>query len=372
VHRVLVVVLLGGLGCGRLSFDAVVSRDAGDDSPDDANVLPLPEAAICHVVMQPAAATPQVADLAIAATPEGYLVGWLDTAASTILQIARIGPAHERIASGSLDYVQGNALGGMIDVGDVLLIATASSAPEVTTIYAVQHNLVGAPEAGRQDQILGRGPFVASAAPIAYGIVFASGGELEVAAAERAGVIAMGTPITVRRPKHELSCSDGGTVGHCVWSQDKDPIATTTECYAADILLGAHPAIGTSQLVSSDCDHPRIALGDNDSPIEVWQTPSGGIQALYQRGTATVRDITTAGTAPKVVFDGQRFWVGWLAPDGGIVLTALERTGVRTDFAVASAKPRGPEAFQLVHRSGDTVLAVLGDNELDLLTVCPP
>ena len=104
----------------------------------------------------------------------------------------------------------------------------------------------------------------------------------------------------------------------------------------------------------------------------VWVDLNGAVQAHYAVSTGDVTaTIGTPGSAPKLGYDGTRFWIAWLDGKGELRLTSFEvATGKLVQYELAGWQPNGPEAFELVSRGNETVLVLLSPGSLDLLTIC--
>jgi hypothetical protein len=98
-------------------------------------------------------------------------------------------------------------------------------------------------------------------------------------------------------------------------------------------------------------------------------TVSGGILTHYSTGDVEAV-ITAAGSAPKVRFDGSRFWVAWLDGQGKLQLSSVELGGQVVAYDLAEWVPLGPEAFELVRRGTETDLVLLSKDGVEFLKIC--
>ena len=99
---------------------------------------------------------------------------------------------------------------------------------------------------------------------------------------------------------------------------------------------------------------------------------NGAVQAHYAVSSGDLTaTIGIRGAAPKVGYDGMRFWIAWLDGGGELRLTSFEvATGVLVQYELPGWQPACPEAFELVSRGNETALVLLSSASLDLLTIC--
>src|SRR5262245_7484865 len=94
-----------------------------DDGAADAPAIP---GAICDVTRVRGLATPAAADLAIASVSEGYAAVWVNTASPQPAQAVLLAPNLQLLVQRALPEVQDVALGGIADVGQKLVLASAT------------------------------------------------------------------------------------------------------------------------------------------------------------------------------------------------------------------------------------------------------
>jgi hypothetical protein len=148
----------------------------------------------------------------------------------------------------------------------------------------------------------------------------------------------------------------------------------TLHCTIADIYPSAPAPQVTGKIVwTSDCVDVRNASGPDsaDSMIVVWTSLARTVEAHYAVSTGDkLGTIAQVGSAPKVRFDGTRFWIAWLDGANQLRLSSFDLNGTIVGYSLAGWTPLGPEAFELVHRGGTTGVVLLSAGELDFLTIC--
>lgn len=149
---------------------------------------------------------------------------------------------------------------------------------------------------------------------------------------------------------------------------------STSPCTATDIRLQPVPAIPGGPVLSSDCHDVRATSGPDvaDSMIVVWTSSAGDVEARYIGGGGldVARPIALSGSAPKVGFDGTRFWIAWLDGQDALQLASFDPNGRVVPYSLPGWVPIGPEAFELVHRGNEAGLTMLTAGSLDFLTIC--
>lgn len=365
--RAIVLAALGLIGCGRLGFDPA---PPGDDAGP-----PVP-VSICKVDRIPVASPPAAADLAIAPTSEGYAAIWVDTTGASPAHGFLLGPTHQVFGSVDLPELKDTRIGGISDAGQKLVLSSATDATETAWILARDLTTISA-QATLADHVMGHTPFSSDVSQLRRAFLTGSANTLVTAYVGRDGVIDPATStFTAAGPVTDLTCTDGPDHGHCVWAEQLTAPAGSSQCTAFDLSLGAPttPQVGASQVVASDCHDLRNASGPApEAPqIVVWTTSAGSIEARYLASAGNVLEtIAPAGSAPKVQFDGKRFWIAWLDGSGELALSSFELDGTLAHYPLRGWTPDGPEAFELVSRNNETGLVLLSPAGLDFLTTCP-
>jgi hypothetical protein len=374
VHRASVVAALGMLGCGRLDFGSAPRTDGGGAPGIDAPPVP---ASICKVDRIPVA-PPPAADLAIAPIAEGYAAFWVDTGPVATVRAAHgmvLGPNHAMQRSVALPDITDLALGGAADAGQKLVLASSNGTDE--TLWVVERDLSKAtPQSTLSGRLLGHPPYPSDAGLKDRAFVTAHNDKIDISLVNSDGTANLGgaSQFTANGPISELACNDGPNHSHCAWV-DKPP-AGAAECIICDVYyMGSiAPAITGSLMIATGCSQIRNATGPlaADGMMVVWVDLNGAVQAHYAVSTGDVTaTIGTPGSAPKLGYDGTRFWIAWLDGKGELRLTSFEvATGKLVQYELPGWQPNGPEAFELVSRGNETALVLLSAASLDLLTIC--
>jgi hypothetical protein len=363
------------LGCGRLDFGAAPRADGGAEPPVDAPPVP---ASICKVDRIPVASPPAAADLAIAPTAEGYAVFWVDTAPVAAVRAAHgmlLGPNHAMQHSAALPGITGLALGGAADAGQKLVLASSDGKDE--TLWVVERDLSKAtPQSTLAGRLLAHAPYPSDAGLKDRAFVTAHNDKIEISAVNPDGTANLGgsSQFAANGPISELACNDGPNHSHCAWVDQ--PPTGAAECVICDVYyMGSiAPMITGSLLIANGCSQLRNATGPlpADGMMVVWTDINGAVQAHYAVSTGDVKaTIGIPGSAPKLGYDGTRFWIAWLDGRGELRLTSFEvATGKLVQYELPGWQPSGPGAFELVTRGNETALVLLSPDGLDLLTIC--
>jgi hypothetical protein len=363
------------LGCGRLDFGSSPRSDAGDGMVD---APPVP-ASICKVDRVPVASPPPTAaDLAIAPTAEGYAAFWVDTAPIATVHAAHgvlLGPNHAMQQSAALPAITDVALGGAADAGLKLVLASSNGKDE--TLWVVERDLSKAtPQSTLSGRLLGRNPYPSDAGLVDRAFVTAQSDKIQISLVNSDGTVNLGgaSQFTANGPISELACTDGPSHSHCVWADQ--PAGSTPECIITDVnYMGKiAPVVGGHLTIAPGCSQIRNTTGPlpADGMMVVWVDFNGAVQAHYAVSTGDVTaTIGLPGSAPRVGYDGTRFWIAWLDGKAELRLTSFEvATGKLVQYELPGWQPAGPEAFQLVTRGNETALVLLSSAGLDLLTIC--
>jgi hypothetical protein len=159
-----------------------------------------------------------------------------------------------------------------------------------------------------------------------------------------------------------------------VWIED--PGTGSLRCMAANVGFDVPtlPTLRPKRVVSNDCRYARIAAGPTDDiQLVVHTTSTGAVKAVLRRsGADIVNTLSTSGRAPKVAFDGTRFWIAWR--DTGVAalrIASVDPIGTLVRWSTTGPAVAGDEAFDLV-RSGNltTTLVAITPNSLDFVTLC--
>jgi hypothetical protein len=366
---------LGMLGCGRLDFGSTPRGDAGDVPVIDAPPVP---ASICKVDRIPIASPPAAADLAVAPIAEGYAAFWVDTGPVATVHPAHgmvLGPNHAMQQSATLPGITDLALGGAADAGQKLVLASSNGTDE--TLWVVERDLSKAtPQSTLPGRLLGSNPYPSDAGLKDRAFVTARNDNIEISVVNSDGTVNTGgaSQFAANGPIKDLTCTDGPNHSHCAWVDQ--PTAGATECIICDVYyMGSiAPMIPGSLMIANGCSQIRNTTGPlpADGMMVVWVDINNAVQAFYAVSTGNVKaTIGTPGSAPRVGYDGTRFWIAWLDGKSELRLTSFEvATGKLVQYELPGWQPSGPEAFELVTRGNETALMLLSPAGLDVLTIC--
>jgi hypothetical protein len=378
VHRAKVLAALGMIGCGRLDFTARPGPDAALIDAALVDALPVP-ASICKVDRIAVDAPPAAADLAIAPTAEGYAAFWVDSNPATAVHTAHgvvLGRNHALLRSAVLPGVTDLAIGGAADAGQRLVLASSNGHDE--TLWQVERDLSNAtPQTTLPGRLLTRNPFPTDQNKD-RAFVTAQDDKIQVSVVKRDGTVNVGgaSQFAADGPISALACADGPSHSHCVWADQ--PAGGAAECVITDVnYMGlSAPTIGGHFSITPGCSEIRNNTGplQADGMMVVWTDINGAVQAHYAVGSGDLTaTIGIRGSAPKVEYDGTRFWIAWLDGTGELRLTSFEvGTGLVVQYELPGWQPAGPEAFELVTSGSgnESTLVLLSSASLDLLTIC--
>ena len=373
MRSALALAALGLIACGRVGVPSITS-DATTEMPvDGAPDAPPYPAAICDLKRIPVDATPAVADLAIAPVSEGFAAIWVDTATQRPAHGVLLGPNLQLLGMRAMPEIQDLAIGGIADVGQKLVLASATGTTQKLnvlgrdlTVQSVQSTLI--------HRLMGRDPYPSDANGLPHAFLSAEPMQLVMSNVADDGLVdpafdTFGVSGTIT----ELACSDGPNHGHCVWAEQLGT-PDTYQCTIGDIFFNKPaPVVGSKIVWPGYCAEIRNASGpvSADSMIVVWTTQTHSVEAHYAVSTGDkLGTIAATGFAPKVTFDGRRFWIAYLGGARQLRLASFDLNGTIVDYSLAGWTPLGNEAFELVHRNTTTALAVLSDGELDVLEIC--
>jgi hypothetical protein len=385
VRGVLVLALaLVLIGCGRLRVsaltdDAALADDAATEALEDGapDAPPIP-VAICDVARVRGLTTPAVADLAVASVAEGYAAVWVDTASSQPAQGAVLGPNLQPLSMRALPEIRDLALGGLADVGKKLVLASATGTRQNRNI--LERDLtMSTVQAPLDQRLMARDPYPELRTGGPHAFVSAQTMQIVLSNVADDGLVDPAIAIfAVPGTITELACGSGPTHAHCIWAEQLSA-PDSFQCTIGDIYFNQPaPDLRTTTVSQGYCAEIRnaSALDAADTMIVVWTTQTHSLEARYG---ATDGDklgtISAMGFAPRVIFDGARFWIAYFQGDRldanrELRLASFDLDGTIVDYSLAGWKPIGDEAFELVRRGTATWVVILSAGELDFLKLC--
>lgn len=364
-----VVLALGLIGCGRLNFSAPPPADG-----DTSDAPPIP-GSICGVDRIRFDAMPAVADLAITGTTEGYAAIWVDPSRTLPAQGLLLEQNHAEHARPVLPGIKDPRLGALTDVGQKLVLSSGDGAAQTTWIVG-RDLLTASPGTPLAAHVMAHGQYPTDSSKTQRVFVTADGAEVTAAYIAEDGLINTASTVShgTSKPVTDLACTDGPDHSHCVWVEALATLNGESQCTATDVRLRPVPSIPGGPVMSGDCYDVRTASGPDpaDSMIVVWTTADHRVEMRYigTGGLDIPHSVATAGSAPKVQFDGNAFWIAWLDGQGVLQLTSYDGQGTLTSYPLPGWAPLGPEAFELVRRRNQTALVLVSSRGLEFLTIC--
>lgn len=348
-------------GCGRVAFDP------RSDARADGESTPIFPAQVCDAVRTPAASGSDF-DVVATARLDGSGLAIAALRVGGEVTATRTNAAREPIDN--VQWSSVSALGAIVDTGQ--LLALAYSSENVVrfghTSYAVEEPM---PRTGTGNAVLGRDCLMRAH----------TGGQLIHA-------LGTGSFVTLRyinpdgstasqeavydtgMPVRELACADATTHVHPGWRHDDGSITGG--------VFDATPATPTfnTTVVLQPGTQMRATVGDLgiDDGMHIYVTPTGAIAVQYDALVPGPEQILSpTGTAPRIGYDGTRFWAAWLDLRTGeqrLRIGHLASTGGITDVELPIL-PAGEESFELVRDGSRVDLVVRESDALSILQLCP-
>jgi hypothetical protein len=355
------------LGCNYFGSGDAPSRDAGDAPADGPLTVP---SSICRVDRFPIAHPPPLADLVVTGTAEGYTMLWVSPGAPPQASGMLLSPDHQVVASRTVLGIAQSRLGGIIDTGRALALAIGDGS-SVTTLALSRDLATASVEDTIARSVVVHGPYPSDASHVTR--VFMSTDDTLLFASSlddrgRPGRV-MAT-LDLMGPATDVACADGADDVHCAYAQAAFPAG----CMATHVQLQPAIAIPRGQVLAGTCTDLRISSGpdSSDSMLVVWTNGGGEVHARYlgAGGVDIERTMPRLGSAPKVQFDGVRFWLAWIDDRDGLQLASFDLTGAIVQYSLSGWGPAGPESYELVRRGNETALVFLSGTGLEFLTIC--
>lgn len=355
-------------GACRGNFDA--QPDAAVDGPEP---VPLP-ALVCARRSTPAT-TVTGADLAVASRDDGYVAAWIDPATAAVQVMTfdrgRVATGDRRVmATGS------TRLAGLEPRPERIWMVASSATNQ--TLWSLANDLSAASSVLTEDTVSGFEPIgtgqIGSTLPIwirgardtaALRLSYlTTGGEVGAV-----NTFVTGGKVTA------LSATDYVDHVHLAWREDSG------RCVGTDVDFEAAPTVTGPSLITEDCTDLRIVSGPppHDPLVTAWTNVAGEVRIKYVGGSipsggteflATVGN----GTAPKITFDGEAYWIAWWK-DGAVQLARVDSQGQVSHSMVPSSQgylPVSEGAFELVRRGISVDLVILSSDALTFLALCAP
>lgn len=312
-------------------------------------------------------------ELAAARSGTGLYAAWTGTT-SQPGAIVKLDAQYNVLARYDMGAVGPN-LTGVVDLGLNVLAAYGTSSFGIVDmmqftsdlgIWNYQATYAGTPA---------RNPFLSNPAGSVRAYISAHNKTLIASSQDTEyGYAGGGSLFDMPAPVTQLAGDNGNDDSVMVWIEDMGGGAT--RCSAGNLAYGTGGAtsLRSTRVVSNDCRNPRIAAGPtNDISLVVLTTASGAVEARLRRGGADIVNVlSTSGRAPRVRFDGTRFWIAWRDTGAAnLRIATVDPIGTLIRWSTSGPAVAGDNAFDLVRTSTLTVaLVALTPNSLDFVTLC--
>jgi hypothetical protein len=357
-------VAVGATGCGRIGFDAAGTGLFGDD-----DVVPVANLQ-CGIKRTAFGNFLASGELAVTASTGGFYAAWTGTAARQA-GIVKLDAQLDVVARFDSNVSDAN-LTGLLDIGTDVLAAYADYG-SVVDLWKYSSDLTIVNYTATLVGLNARRPFVTNRRVTQRAYLSAFDADLSVGFMDENGNVGASKSFPVGGTIIDVAGDNGVTDAAAVWVMRSS--GGGLQCAMGSIRVDTAATLGlaSSQLVSRDCAYARIATGFGDDMRLVVSTTAGGaVEArLFDAGGDVLRTISSSGRAPKVVFDGTRFWTAWIDNSTGeLRIATVDVAGTVFGSAQPGPEVAGDEAFDLV-RAGSTVyLVVLSSDALDFVTLC--
>jgi hypothetical protein len=166
------------------------------------------------------------------------------------------------------------------------------------------------------------------------------------------------------------SLADGAVRGLDAVAFDADALVAWSTSNSCTVQTLAFPktAIG-----AGPCMNPRLAVGIGDRAELAYTRPEGVfVGDLYMSGNnaiASVHPIASNATSPRIVFDGQRYWMSYIDARGGIAVGFLTDEGQLISMALEDTAPSA-DGYDLKLVDGQPVVYSAGPTGYAAHTMC--
>jgi hypothetical protein len=360
---VVIVVIVVTTGCSQLELEDEPAVEISESAP---------LTGVCGQTRTTIGPVLTTGEIAATRTGDGLYAAWTGTT-SQPASIVKLDDQLRVVTRWDLGAAGPN-LNGLVDLGTHVNAAYGENAFGIVDMWQFTSDLSIANYFATFAGNPARRPFLANPAGTARAYVWSWNNTLIASHMDETGNAGGGSMFNRTGTITALSGDNGANDSAVVWIEDLG--GGVSRCSAGNIGFDTPsvPSLRTTRIVSSDCRHARIAAGPTDDiQVVVTTTASGSVVAHLRRGAADiVRVLSTSGRAPKVRFDGTRFWIVWR--DNGVSrlrIATLDPTGNLVISATPGPQVASDEAFDLVRASTTTtVLVALVPNALELVTLC--
>jgi hypothetical protein len=307
------------------------------------------------------------------ASTGGLYAAWTGTQ-SQPAAIVKLDSQHRVLARYDLG-IGGPNLSGVVDLGLNVLAAYGTSSFGIVDMMQFTSDLGIWNYQATYAGTVARSPFLSNPAGSVRAYISSHNNTLIASSQDTEyGYAGGGSMFDVAAPITQLAGDNGPNDSVVVWIEE--PGGGISRCSAGNIAYGTggSTSLRATRLVSSDCRSARIAAGPiDDISLVVLTTASGAVRAHLRRGGADIVNVlSTSGRAPKVEFDGTRFWIAWRDTGAAnLRIASIDPIGTLIRWSTSGPAVAGDHAFDLVRTSTTTtVLVALTPNALDFVTLC--
>ena len=172
---------------------------------------------------------------------------------------------------------------------------------------------------------------------------------------------AMGTEVVARSVPVSMTSTAYSNDAMISWS-------TPNECHVQRVGAGIEsmrpfPCLN-ARVAASYAAHAGWLVYERDGSIMLARIT---VDAPNQLGTE--QQLVRFGTAPRIAFDGTRYWVSYVDVRGDLVVGLLDSSGALVGVAVEGTQPRG-SAYDLVIAGGNAWLYAIDGNGVGATKLC--
>jgi hypothetical protein len=150
--------------------------------------------------------------------------------------------------------------------------------------------------------------------------------------------------VQASKPAIGMATTQVGNSAMVAWSTDYD-------CYVR--LINTFDS-GNGSTLQGPCLSPRLAANSTqDSAVLVYQTPQGVrfVSISHSAMNPATRMIRANASSPRVLFDGQRYWISYLDARGDVVVGILDSSGNLVSMGLTGTTPKD-QAYELTMVNG--------------------
>lgn len=369
--------------CGRVGYDALADRDAGDDpidAPIDAEVGVLATCGAPVLVKDfGAAAGPGFHGLEVGASATGFVVAWSagdDTIRTTGITV-HPGPRLELIQTAHDLVAKEDAVMSMSGIGDALMLGIDDPGGPGTWLFALDASGYERAETKYIDDYRSPGHdfVVADAGRDRFVVMATDGGGLKAFTRD-----------------HDIHPVDGpltllvrGSEGAAVTRLGAGYAAITGDSGQCDVLAldGDLVPVGSASTVVMACHHPSVVAAPGGGVVAAWNCDNdavwvtGGDPAALPGERAVFGDATDPAENPRLAAVGAGVWYAYQVAGGRLGHAFLDGRGATVSGGEPTIVVESPalRAYDLAVHGDDAFLFWLDAasfTKLWAMKLCPP